>query len=78
MLSVGDVLAVSSLVLVVLTTVLTFGTTRRELAICRKDRIELRRNLQVVVSALLSTLPLEQRVGLLQNLDEWVRPREDE
>lgn len=45
-----------------------------ELEACRRERLELRRNEQLVIGALLGLLPTGKRIELLQALDDHTEP----
>lgn len=49
-------------------------TMQGELDRCTRERTELRRRLELVTAAIIRTLPREQRINLLAELDERIPP----
>lgn len=69
-----NVIALAALLLSAITAYVTLAPIRNELNVCKKERTELRRRLEIVTAAIIGTLPHDQRVNLLAELDERIRP----
>lgn len=72
--STSDAIALGALLITLLTAYVTLAPMRAELIVCRRERLEMRRRLELITAAIIGTLPREQRIELLVQLDERIAP----